>query len=51
MTREADDRLQVGDIIAVAGVFRDGTMDETRQHETDTVQHWHVDAKNGGAMS
>ena len=44
----ADHRILVGDIISVAGVFRDGTMDEHRQHVADNVQFWRV-AVNGGA--
>lgn len=40
--------ILVGDLITVAGVFRDGTMDEHRQHIADNVQVWRV-AEHGGA--
>ena len=43
----ADHTIRVGDIISVAGIFRDGTMDEHRQHITENVQFWRVEM-NGG---
>ena len=42
-----DHSILVGDIISVAGVFRDGTMDAHRQHVSENVQVWRV-AANGG---
>ena len=43
-----DHSILVGDIISIAGVFRDGTMDERQQHISENVQFWRV-AVNGGA--
>ena len=42
-----DHRILAGDIISVAGLFRDGTMDEHRQNISENVQVWRV-ATNGG---
>ena len=42
--------ILVGDIISVAGVFRDGTMDESRSHVVDNIQAWRVTADRGAAL-
>ena len=46
-----DHDILVGDIISVAGVFRDGTIDEHRSHVTDNVQVWRVAARGGTSLT
>lgn len=45
-----DNRIQVGDILSIAGVFRNGTMDESRQYVTDNVQVWRAAAPGGTVL-
>ena len=45
-----DHDILVGDIISVAGVFRDGTMDERRSYITENVQVWRVAAHGGTSL-
>ena len=47
---EDDHSLIAGDIISIAGVFRDGAMDERRQDIQDNVQHWRVAAHDGSVL-
>ena len=47
----SDTSLRRGDRISIAGIFRDGTMDERRSRETAGVQYWRVDSRGGGLLS
>lgn len=42
-----DKTLRIGDVIEVHGVFRDGTMDESRSRVAENRQIWRV-ARDGG---
>lgn len=42
------EQILVGDLISIAGIFRDGTMDESKQAVTENVQNWRV-LEHGGS--
>lgn len=42
--------IRSGDLITIAGILRDGVMDETRSMDTANIQHWRVTKDDGRAM-